>query len=243
MTMVNLAINNALLILLIFSAGCISPAQYESSNDAGVFSGKRPQYAGLNSSIFAGLPDFPEDFYSVDSRVSLLADLQGFKDITENYYRQPEFYPTWEISGVSGFMNPPADRIGVMGIGAYPADLTTSMGRNSEINVTVFFHSSWLVQTYQGMSLDIINPAAEYFNITIDKNELLIGPNYPKFDRGWAQKVVIRIRSKNALPRSYIIGINPSGPQNKEWPQKYAPYIGFFGGLDRPYVRIAVNVK
>lgn len=221
-----------LLMFLVFFSGCASKEAEKT----------RPQYEGINSSVFENLPSFPEDFYSVDSRVSSLADLQGFKDITENYYRQPEFYPTWESSGLGGFRNPPADRIGIMGMGAYPADTTTGMGRNSEINITVFFHSSWLVQTYQGMGLDIINPNPEYFNITLDKNELLIGPNYPKFDREWTQKVTARIKTKNAAAGSYTIGINPSVPQNKEWPQKYTPYIEFFGGLDRPYVRIAISV-
>lgn len=231
-----ITINHVLLLLLIFAGGCVSQV---ASQHAII---ERPDY-GLNKTIFESLPSFPEDFYSVDSRVSSLADLQGFKDITENYYKQPEFYPTWESSGLGGFRSQ-QDRIGILGIGAYPSDTTISMERNSEINVTVFFHSSWLVQTYQGMSLDIINPDPEYFNISLDRNELLIGPNYPKFDSKWAQKVTARIKSV-ANTGSYVIGINPSAlPEEKsaEWAKKYQPYINFFGGLDRPYVRIVVNI-
>ncbi len=216
------------MISVILASGCVSQTP------------SRPEYA-LDRAIFENLPDFPLDFYFVDFQAeNFISD-----SATESYYKQPEFYPTWETSGVDTFKNPVPDRASILGIGAYPADRTTNIRGDGEVNVTVFFHSSWSVQTYQGMRLNIINPVPEYFDISLDKNDLVLGPNYPKFDNQWAQKVIVRIRSKNAPSGNYTIGLNPSAPpkeKSTEWSQKYRPYIEFFGGLDRPYVRIQVDV-
>jgi len=219
-----------LFFLVIFISGCVSQAE-------------RPDY-GLNTSIFENLPPFPKDFSVIDKQVESL----NFDNIniTENYYKQPEFYPTWESSGVGGFKSPPQGRIGILGMGAYPADRAINMNRSGEATVVVFFHSSWLVQTYQGMTLTVINPNPEYFDVNLDKNELLIGPNYPRFDKDWTQKVVIKIRSKSVPAGNYLIGVNPTSPsrgKSIEWSQKYTPYIDFFSGLDRPYVKIKVNIE
>lgn len=208
-------------------------------------SGKRPYY-NLSPDIFSSLPGWPDDFYSVDSSVSRLIDLENLKDINEKYYKQPEFYPTFETQGIEMIKSPPPNRIGVSGMGAYPGEQSFSVRKGDTFTAAAFFHASWLVQTYQGVEI-LQTYDAEYFNVSINPERFVLGPSYPVFDKNWAQRITVSVIVKNGTPSGrYIIGIDPDAPSEEDsqaWRSQYGSmYVNAFSGIDRHYIAISIDV-
>ncbi|MDD5318015.1 MAG: hypothetical protein PHF51_04790 [Candidatus ainarchaeum sp.] len=115
----------------------------------------------LPGEIFQYLPPFPRDFYWVKTMVELgmLTDINA---IPSEYYKQPELYPRFESTGVDLMLHPPVGRFGAWGFGTYPSEvlLTAKVNETTgvETDTYVIFHTSWLVETYQGLKLDAAYP-------------------------------------------------------------------------------------
>ena len=182
--------------------------------------------------------DLPKDFYEVADGVRS-GKIQVI-NVGEEYYTKPEFYPTFS----QGSTGPRGEHWGVLGYGAYPSDIIVHSPKNREVVIGTIIHTSWMVETYQGLKLESDhNP--ESFDVEIQPEEILLGPAYPSFEKGWAQKAIVRVTVKNPPPGEYVIGINPSSPSNdlsKKVPpdKKYYEAGGF--GVGRPLVKIVVVI-
>jgi|GEM_PF-1620156 len=121
---------------------------------------KRPDY--LPKEVFQYLPPFPRDFYYIKTMVELgiLTDINA---ITMEYYKQPEFYPRFDTIGVEMMQNPTPGRFGMWGFGTYPSEVLLFAKVNETTGVETvaytIFHTSWLVETYQGLKLDAVYPS------------------------------------------------------------------------------------
>jgi hypothetical protein len=214
---------------------------------------KRPAYFGsITNEVFKDLPPFPKDFYIIKLLFELGKITDGTK-ITPEYWKQPEFYPQFEDQGVAMMANPPTGRWGAFGYGTYPSETVVLTPRNNKFRVIFFLHTSWLVQTYQGMGLSYSFPrhaelqktlypdntkavlqdpanVSKYFHVKISPDVILLEPAFPVVKNGWAHAIAVDVEVKNAPPGKYAIGVDigdaPSEKAN-EWLWKYKTnYVG-----------------
>jgi len=199
----------------------------------------------VNEQVFEYLPDVPEDFKTVDIMVENNRFLvnenftEGVPD--ENYYKQPEFYPTWENNFYKYISEESADET----YGVHPRDLIIrKIKPNSEILAVTYFHNGWVNEKYKGMQLISFYPTTgstplddlyviqspekvkDYFEVNfLTSNILLLEPTYPKFKNNWAQKVRLSIEVKdNIPPGKYVIAIaaiKPPHTLEETWITKY----------------------
>ncbi|MFH0972121.1 MAG: hypothetical protein V1835_06165 [Candidatus Micrarchaeota archaeon] len=230
----------------------------------------RPRYFGsITDEIFKELPPFPKDFYVI----KLLFELGKITDpgkVTADYWKQPEFYRGFDSQGVKMMANPPQGRWGAFGLGTYPGETVVLAPKQSEFETRFFIHTSWLVQTYQGMGLYSVFPKSgslqstsypddtkavqqdpetikQYFDVTVTPDVVLLEPAFPIFKEGWTQMVTVKVRVKNPPSGKYLIGINSGSPPSgkaTEWLWKYKTnYVG--GGsssIGVPWYTIFIQV-
>lgn len=200
----------------------------------------RPKYClgtiCIQPEVFESLPDYPTDFIEIDlliehSKIPILENFtEGVPD--ENYYQQPEFYPTWESKGTEDFLSPTPGYFAMKGLGAYPGDMVIKpVKAGQDLIAITFFHSGWGVIKWQGMGLEIIYPSEgstemgrfrvsqypskvkDYFDVKVEPRNILLEPSYPVFYPGWTQKVKFDIHiNENTPPGKYLIGISAGSP-------------------------------
>lgn len=186
----------------------------------------RPIYNGIESSVFNDLPDYPSNFVIIrrDVYSNQIIELNR---ISESIYKQPEFYPTWNTNGLMWFTHHDYSRWGVHGYGFFPGELNYNihnMSKDDIINVYSFLHTSWGIETWQGIKLipDILMKAdTRYFDVTLTPNEVLLEPTFPKFYNNWSQIVNMQIVAKEQVPEGqykFIIRFeSPSNDNNNKW--------------------------
>ena len=220
----------------------------------------RPDY--LPAEVYTNLPDFPEDFYYLDEIITFQEGIVDLTSLEEEYWKQPEFFPTWESNGVERMKNPSRDRSTIWGWGAYPADQGFATSPGAEFTTATFFHTSWMVQSYQGMKLVPVFPgsgtingifvsspdAEKYFTVTVNPELILLGPAFPRFDSDWSYKIVVTIKVDEATPPGdYLFGVNPRPPPleaKREWTLAHKLRYVDAGttGVQRPYFQMLVTV-
>jgi hypothetical protein len=210
--------------------------------------GERPDY-GFAEDVFRNLPPLPQDFWSVDQKFQN-GEITDYVELGEQYWKQPEFYPTFE-NNLEFMKNPEPGRIYAYGIGAYPGDIGVDAFPDSQFTVASFYFSSWLVQTYQGIRIEDVYPerteiptpdlqeinftvtqdpgvVGKYFNVTFDPELFVIGPTSPAFDENWTRKVKVTVTVSNETPKgTYVIGVDavPPPPElSEQWLKTYKAY-------------------
>jgi len=213
----------------------------------------------LSSSLFTGLPAFPKDLYEL----ALLVKLRYVQGIhlallDENYWKQPEFYPTFKTSGIGLMENPPQDKWGAYGMGSYPAEHFLDVRPGDRAVTANFFTASWLVVNRQAVSL---NPrevveggemdgadAGQYFAVAIEPREFLLGASWPAFEADWAQKAVISIDvSSSTPPGDYIVYVDTGQPSEEaiaKWDAEGRGYVlpAFASSVGRPLCAVHLRV-
>lgn len=230
--------------------------------------GVRPDY-GLPQDMFKELPPLPQDFWEVDERF-YRGEITDFVELNESYWKQPEFYPTFE-NNLDFIRSPRGGVIYAYGVGAYPGDMGVDVFPDVEFSVATFFYSSWLVETYQGMGFGVEFPsraeiptpdlqginftvtqnpeeAKKYFNVTFDPPLYVIGPSAPVFHENWTMKLKMNIIVKNETPKGvYIIGVNAVAPPieySELWVKTYPKYSDAGGfRIGRPSFQLIVFVN
>ncbi len=226
---------------------------------------ERPDY--LPSVVYKNLPAFPRDFYQVDvlAQIGRLTDMVSLE---EKYWKQPEFYPTFEDS--LGLISNNSGRNFGIGYSAYPENIGVEVSPENNFTVAGFFHSSWGMETYRGMKIDAAFPDAslvpssngtpvtinqnpdavkDYFNVTINPEIFLLEPSSPIFGYNWTVKITAYVEISPNTPKGiYVIGLNPTKPPKaytqkwlREYPIKYADASDSVIG--KPFVRIIADVK
>lgn len=228
----------------------------------------RPDY--LPSAVYRNLPAFPSDFYPVDLLIGI-GRIIDLVNLEEKYWKQPEFYPLFE-ENINLIANPSRGRFYGIGYGAYPGDIGTEASPGDDFTVASFFHTSWLVETYQGMKMDVVYPTIsaipntdlngtqmvieqdpekvkDYFEVTTNPSVFLLESVNPIFGYNWTVRVLVHIKIKPDTPKgTYVVGINPGTPPaeySQRWVRQYlTKYVDVSSAvIGRPYVRVIVDVK
>ncbi|MDO8661573.1 MAG: hypothetical protein Q7K43_06800, partial [Candidatus Woesearchaeota archaeon] len=141
-----------------------------------------PQKFGLNSEqeIWGELPKVPKDF-SETAYALAQGRYYSIGLLEEEYFSQPEFYPNFKTQALRYWTTPDASSWTPQGYGQYPAqqfDVLTK-GEREEFTGVVFFHTSWGVEGFQGVTLVPTSFAQKYFDITISPDTFLLGATVP----------------------------------------------------------------
>jgi len=177
------------------------------------------------SMIFKDLPQKPP-LFDLITRNFLDNQIKDLTLIDESVWKNPEFYPTWERSGIVTYTNHKYDRWGVHGYGFYPSEQSWNVQNMQEGDELVFyswFHTSWGVETWQGLQLiPLYNN--EYFDVQLKPNLFMIGPTYPKFDKEWVKMIEFKVIAKKSVPvGTYTVKVEITQPtieQADEWSWK-----------------------
>lgn len=172
---------------------------------------------------FANLPEKPNDFimYKRDVEKGAILDLCPLE---EEYWKQPEFSPTWERAKQSHYVGHDYSRWGVHGYGSYPADMglvIRNLKQWEEIEICTFFKTSYGIETYQGIKL--VPTEDEYFKVEISPqefseypNHFLMTPTFPQFSPEWIRKVKLKITAKQDVPVGiYNLGFSVVSPDDR----------------------------
>jgi len=211
---------------------------------------ERPDY--LNETVFEQLPAFPRDLYRLRNQIKY-GEFWDMAAIGEEYYKQPEFYPTFESVGLSLLQK--RSGMSPWGFGAYPGDVQVITFPNDNITLATFFFSAWGVETFQGIGLnykitDESGEEVDYLEVEVDPSAIVIGPSYPVFEYEWAQKVVVEIHVKEDAPiGTYTVGVDATqvpAEKGREWSAlyggRYTEGGGFNTGMGRPYFKVLITV-
>lgn len=226
--------------------------------------GDRPDYP-FGDEPFKLLPPFPEDFFSIKH----LFEYQMLKDwsrLTEDYYKQPEFYPLWfEQCNITYGRNETEERHhGVYGYGVYPSHFSINNAHAGDsVVLTAILHASWGVEINQGvlvipqyndtvLKVEILEPdnCPEYYdlNASLPDNQrvLFLRPTYPQFNPDWALKLVFRVTVLKDIKRDYQIQFYDGYPPpelDNFWREKYGlDYVSGGSELERIVPRLTVDV-
>lgn len=151
------------------------------------------------------------------------SQIDDFTRIDEAIWKRPEFYPTWERSGITNYINHDYTRWAVFGYGFFPGEQSwtaRNMTEGDTLTYHTFLHTSWGVETWQGMRLQSIHNET-LFDVTITPNEFYLEPTYPIFWEDWTRIITITVTAKTNPPKgTYMMRINvvePNPDRTEEW--------------------------
>ncbi len=199
--------------------------------------------------IFRELPIIPDDFYSIKAEImSGRATAPLLCGIDESYYLQPEFYRDNFVDvGLRFYKEPDPTHWTPEGYGTYPNKMESMSYPGATHKVCTFFHSSWGVETYQGLGLKVIYPtestyngvvyhfnkteSQKYISAKISPDAVLLSPAYLVFKDDWAQKINISIEISPEAPKGmYAIGFDVTQAPIDQASVWYAEYMSNYQG-------------
>lgn len=264
----------ALLVLVTSLASCLDKSNdvgglEDGSYDEEIQVSTRPDY--LPEEMFNRLPTFPEDFYQVRELI-LSGEIIDLGSLSDEYWLQPEFFPQFEETGLPLLQNPPKDRWGAYGVIVYPGDSISTIVPGESIDLYFFIKSGYLVETYQGISLEAVYPESvnvepglelpdgskqidqnssevkELFDVKISPDIFVLESNYPVYNLGGTQRIRVTVQVLEETPEGiYVVGID-TGTVPEEYEQEWlAEYAGLYASgsmtkFDRPYYQAFINV-
>ncbi|MEW6328600.1 MAG: hypothetical protein AB1468_00635 [Candidatus Micrarchaeota archaeon] len=233
---------------------------------------------GISMEIFKNLPLYREDFGSLKAAMDR-GLIKNLCNLSEEHWKQPEFYPNFERNpiekekigaGLNWFRNPPKGRWGVVGYGAFPSDAYVTIVAGDALSVCTFFHTSWGIETYQGLGFGASYPAASYaseevnatllnlqnssevagyFEVAVTPGYTLMQPTFPVFSKDWTKKLEMKIKVKPGTPPGgYVVALDigkPPADVEEAWIAEHLAYYvgsGTMFGVGRPMFRVFVTV-
>ena len=179
----------------------------------------------VNISISNVLEDIPvaHENFTLIRRNFYDNQIRDLTKLSKNVYKRPEFYPTWESNGIRWYINHDFSRFGVHGYGTFPSEIhytIANMSKEDSMEIYTFFHTSWGVETWQGVKLNPIYNQT-LFDVEITPNTILLEPTFPKVYYNWTDLIKINVKAKQQIPVgnyafSFYIS-SPSETQNEEW--------------------------
>lgn len=167
----------------------------------------------INMDIYRELPKMPEDLFLIVREVTD-GQYPDMCDITEEYYKRPEFYPRWEQHKKTFYDNHDYSVWGVYGYGAYPADISYALAnvkKGDTIEFCTFFKTAWSIETYQGIELVPIED--EYWDVSLNPSIFMAMPTFPVFNKEWSKKIELKLTAKKDIPpNTYQLGFAVTSP-------------------------------
>lgn len=137
----------------------IAPGEYLDPVYNDITGDYRPNYKFFTPTqykwYFSELPLFPEDFFYI-AQLVYQGKITDYNRIGEEYWKQPEFYPSWFKTVVNTSYVKPEDYIGMWtpeGYGCYPTikEITLKNSRGKTIVVDTYLRTAFDTNSYQGI--------------------------------------------------------------------------------------------
>lgn len=116
----------------------------------------RPNYPNMTNEeyawIFGNLPPFPEDFFSITELV-YEGKIADFSRITEEYWKQPEFYTAWFSLYEPKYLRNNPGSWCPEGYGCFPLIKEGYVDKGVTMRIDTFFRTGFAVEAYQGLIL------------------------------------------------------------------------------------------
>jgi len=189
----------------------------------------------LPRQVFCELPNMPQDFERVKNEYKLKR-LELY-EVKSDYWKQPEWIPTFNSIILPLLQNPDFDRFGVTPFpGSYPSEFVLEGDMTREPLRFDFLVFSPTSITYSGVKViplwsnnaelqlnkfsdrtNKINQDAsdiqQYFDIEISPDVFLLEPTIPIYNDDWIYKVKVLITAKPNLPKGkYALAITYVSP-------------------------------
>ena len=158
------------------------------------------QEIAVENQIYDNLPDKPAN-YDLVKRNFYDSQISDYSLISSEIFKQPDFYPTWERSGIPTYTNHDYDRWGVHGYGFFPGEQSLNiinMSKGDTLEIYTWFHTSWGVETWQGVQLEPVYNQ-DLFSVQITPNSFVLGPTFPSFDSEWTHLIKFTIEAKTHI--------------------------------------------
>jgi len=176
----------------------------------------------MDLGVFSNLPFIPNDWSNVkyaydNGRYYIL------RDISEEYYKQPEFYGDWSDLGMSYHENNgPGCKTGMF---VTPSVQKIYTNAGATIQTYVIARSSFCNSIVQSLKFKPMYPlngtmddGTEFvqnplivernINLEFEPNGFILGKSYPRFDPDWAKKVAIKISVSDSAPDGiYVVSL------------------------------------
>ncbi len=159
---------------------------------------------------------------------------KNITDIPEEYYRRPDFYPSY-----GKFKNKVNNQPGAYGYGAYPSEVSynvSGLKAGQYLDVYTFVHSSYDAGNNQGLRLSLESFDTDLFETYTEPSDILLSHlslDSPKTTPNWTYRIKMRITAKKNIPEGrYMFKLKaypPSLEKEKEYQnitEKYTS-IGF----------------
>ncbi|MBI4043998.1 MAG: hypothetical protein HY393_04300 [Candidatus Diapherotrites archaeon] len=170
--------------------------------------------------LFSRLPGIPIDF---SETVYALRSTATYASISESYYEQPEFYPSFLLEGILRWAYPSPSENPLNGYEGYAIEeeIPLEVNAGKSFSVDTYWHAAYGVKAYQGFSLVRAPNAPSEIKVQFESSATLLAPAWPVFEKGWAQKV--RVKGSihpSALPGLYTLelqAVKPAEQEIKNW--------------------------
>jgi len=120
----------------------------------------RPTYVGMSDEqyeFFSDLPEFKQDFFTI-AQLVFDGKVTDYARLSENYWKQPEFYPGWFGIIEKSYINNDPLMWTPQGYGCYPAIKEVSVNKGSSVTVNTYFRTGFATESYQGLVIKPILP-------------------------------------------------------------------------------------
>jgi hypothetical protein len=245
------------LILLLLLAGCAQPPVGGEVNiekefhDHDIFE----QYSQANGTTIEETKEFFQNTHGIDEEKNIFANLpppnpqflewksilnggdgNALGETPENAYLQPEFYPTFETSGIQTWIHAPSIPTFSLGLNGTPGIQEATINQpTADFNTTLFITAAWGSTVHQGMRLRYKVVPSALIHLDFEPSEFVIGPSFPTFHEKWAQKVIVRGTMNNVPEGEYHVYILPALPnpiEANQWKEEgHTPYVNAEGSL------------
>jgi hypothetical protein len=197
----------------------------------------RPQYCigdkCVDGSVFSELPPYPKNFADIKSLTYPEPFLGMFENFSmrqsdDYYYKQPEFYgDSWKAEWMKYYTTD--DTRFRCCSGPYPGDqMVSNLTTGDTYRIVTYWHAGPAIFKYQLIKLIPTYPsygrmrmgteevsqdsktAAECFDVSVDPENIIIEPTFPKFYSGWTQKVTLDIIPK--CSGRWFVTMEPGDP-------------------------------
>lgn len=221
------------LIILILAAGIVFVVAKKSDT--------RSKYK-LPAAMFKNLPPMPADFQQVHILI-LYNKIKDYTTYGPEYWKQPEWFPSWADNCVPLLQNPPQDRWAAVGVGTFPYRASYLAQPGDRIKAVLFVKSSCLVITYQGVRMNYVFPESarrladeifyqtpseteKYLTIAFDPQEFILEPSYPVFSEEYVKRIEIDIDVDPETPSgTYFVSFDPGAPSSEFSDEAYKKYL------------------
>jgi len=125
----------------------------------------RPMYEGMSHEqygyFFSELPEFEQDFFTI-SKLVYDGKITDYSRLSENYWKQPEFYPGWFSSVDNAYIYNNPYRWKPEGYGCYPAIKEISVRKGTNIVVNTYLRTAFATEAFQGLVIKPELPDCAY---------------------------------------------------------------------------------